>query len=120
MSALMSGVELPAEPVDELAYEPYTVSGRVAGEVHWLRTVDPRIRAGIWRIDPCAAAEPVAFTGHETFQVFEGCADVVVDDRLAMSVGPSDVGSVEEGVVAHWWVSAPFMKFFVLGGGRGR
>jgi|1186.fasta_scaffold1118866_2 uncharacterized cupin superfamily protein len=116
----MSGVELPRRSVDELAFEPYVVGGRVAGEVHWLRTTDAHIRAGIWRVDPSHTVEPVVFVGHETFQVFEGCADVVVDDHLALSVRPGDVGSIEDGVVAHWWVSAPFMKFFVLGGGRDR
>jgi uncharacterized cupin superfamily protein len=114
----LHGVELPSEPVDELAYEPYVADGRVAGEVHWLRTIDSRIRAGIWRIDQCDAGEPVVFAGHETFQVFEGCADVVVDDRLAMSVEPGDVGAIDDGVIAQWWVSAPFVKFFVMGGGR--
>jgi uncharacterized cupin superfamily protein len=87
--------------------------------VHWLSTLDPRIRTGIWRTQACDLARPIEFTGPETFQVWEGSAEVVVDDVVAMAVGPTDVGRVAEHKVAQWWIAAPFIKFFVLGGGPG-
>ena len=114
------GVELPEIwRLDQLAYEPYIVENpcRIRGAVHWLKTADPRVRAGIWIVDPYDVEEPIPFRGHETFQVMDGSGEVVADGRRLMTLQPGDVGCIPDALLTHWWITGPFAKLFVLGGG---
>jgi uncharacterized cupin superfamily protein len=113
------GVELPSNwRSDALSYEPYTEcgSGRQVGAVHWLQTVDPRTKAGIWRLDP-GLDEPVKFAGYETFQILDGYAEVVAKRLVMMTLQPGDTGSIPSGLLTEWWIAPPLVKLFVVGGG---
>ena len=113
------GVDLPSNwRADALSYEPYTEcgSGRQVGAVHWFQTVDPRTKAGIWRLD-LELEEPVRFTGYEAFQILDGYAEVVAERLVMMRLQPGDTGSIPSGLLTEWWIASPLVKLFVLGGG---
>jgi len=108
---------VPVSTITATSYEPFMVEGEHVGEVHWLRVGsggEGQLYAGLWTCEPRDI--PYTFPGDETFQVLEGEVHIELEDGESVDLKPGDIVSFTKGQKAHWTITKPFKKFFVVSG----
>jgi uncharacterized cupin superfamily protein len=107
----------PVSTIDAQDYEPFLVEGEQVGNVHWLRTQsggEGALFTGLWTCEPREI--PYVFPGDETMHVLEGAVHIELEGGEAVDLKPGDIASFTKGQSAHWTISEPFKKFFVISG----
>ena len=111
----MSNENYTKSTITTASYEPFMVSDKQAGEVHWLTTTNSSGEAtysGLWRCEPMTFE--YEFPGDEFIQVLDGDLLIEIPGKEDVHLQKGEIAAFNKGLKTTWTIQNSFKKFFVI------